>query len=455
MATCRLRHFSISTTLFVLDDSWCLMKLTRSFFNIYFIIILSFILFSWLMDEIWRSYLEQDIESYTGYKFMLVAIGDYLQKHPEEEWESIVKGTNEKYHLPLSLMNQQDATLLLTNKDRSSLSQGDIQVSYDDDDVRIFYSLKSTEQVLALGPAKMPTRPRLEAFVRVVILAILGLLILIWLWPISKDLDGLRHSAKKLGEGDFDSQAPKARSTMMASMVRTFNMMSERIKRLVNAHQELTNAVAHELRTPLARSKFALQMLESVKDEHKQLKYRQQITSDIVELEALINEMLVYASFDSDKPEFNVKPIELGRLIEDQIASHGHYQGRINFYNEMINPRVNCDAHFIMRAFTNYLTNAEKYGDNLIKVTLKQVDEHYQLIVEDNGEGIPEQLKPVLFDAFSRGETSRNKETGGFGLGLAIVCRIMEWHQGRAWVEDSKLGGAAFNLTWPINLEIK
>ena len=80
------------------------MKLSRSFFNIYFYVILVFIIFSWLMDEVWRSYVEQDIESYTGYKVMLEAVGDYLQKHPQDEWPELVKGASEKYQLPLGLM---------------------------------------------------------------------------------------------------------------------------------------------------------------------------------------------------------------------------------------------------------------------------------------------------------------------------------------------------------------
>lgn len=72
------------------------------------------------------------------------------------------------------------------------------------------------------------------------------------------------------------------------------------------------------------------------------------------------------------------------------------------------------------------------------------------ICVEDNGEGVSDEFKAVIFDAFSRGDQSRNRETGGFGLGLAIVARIMEWHQGEASISDSALGGAAFTLTWPV-----
>ena len=426
------------------------MKLSRSFFSIYFIVIASFIALSWLMDEVWNSYVEQDVESYTGYKFMLVAIGDYLGNHPEQQWPQIVDTTSQKFNLPLGLTPFENENQLLDQQARSTLSSGETFVYYHGDDVQLFHLLSDKQTLLTLGPAKMPTRPRLEAFIRVGLLVVLGGFILLWLWPISKDLDRLSESAIELSKGNFDSQVPSAKSSIMASMMRTFNMMSNKIKRLIEAHKELTNAVAHELRTPLARSKFALQMMERVDDKDKQARYRQQITNDIIELEELVNEMLVYASFDSDKPQIKVKSVDLAPLIQDQISSMAHYQGEILFDVDENIAAVECDGHFILRAVINYLNNAQKYGGNLIKVGLHINNEQCQISVADNGEGISEELKSKLFDAFARGDESRNKETGGFGLGLAIVTRIMEWHGGKAWVEDSHLGGACFYLQWPI-----
>lgn len=409
---------------------------------------------SYVLDEVWRSYLEQDIESYTGYKMMMHAIGDYLDNHPQSQWQNITENTAKKYEVPLTLKPFSAIQDETNRSERKSLRKGDTFVLYHDDDVMLFHLLSDKKTLLTLGPAQMPTRPRLEAVVRVTILGALGLLILFWLWPISKDLDGLRKSALELGKGKFDTRVEPAKSNMLSSLVSIFNMMAKRIERLVDAHKELSNAVAHELRTPLARSKFALQMLESFDDPQRQAKYRGQIASDIVELEALINEMLVYAAFDSDKPQLNIKPVNMQRLVEEQIEAHDHYSGSIEFKNKAMNSEVSCDEHFISRVLTNFITNAEKYGNDIISITFAMADDKYQLIVEDNGSGVCEELKPVLFDAFSRGDESRNKETGGFGLGLAIVARIMEWHQGNAWVEDSELGGAKFVVEWPQTINV-
>ncbi|PHR84925.1 MAG: two-component sensor histidine kinase [Colwellia sp.] len=428
----------------------------RSFFSLYFLIISTFIIFSWLLDNVWNSYIEQDVESYTGYKTMLIAVGDYVQKHPQHEWETLVEQTGKRYQLPLKLISLSTFDAM-EHKDHHALKEDATHVYYYDDMVILHYLIPNTESVITLGPAKMPTRPRIKAIYRVCILAFFGVIIFIWLWPISRDLEQLKKATSEFGQGNFKASAPIAKSTMMAPMMKSFNMMAERIKRLIDAHKELTGAVSHELRTPLARSKFALQMLSTVKDEDKRQKYQQQISNDVCELEELINEMLIYAAFDSDRPELSFTNENIHDLVEKQITSHEQLVTKIEFIDNAPNLFAICDDHFIDRALNNFISNAIKYGAGKVRVTISLLDSDNdkepslcRICIEDNGEGVSDEFKAVIFDAFSRGDQSRNRETGGFGLGLAIVTRIMEWHQGEASIADSEMGGAAFTLTWPI-----
>ncbi|MBL4909327.1 MAG: two-component sensor histidine kinase [Alteromonadaceae bacterium] len=425
------------------------MRLGRTFFSLYFLIIATFIIFSWLLDEVWSSYLEQDIESYTGYKTMLAAVGDYLQQHPEEQWPALVAKTAKKYQLPLSLVSLKS----LTKKDPihlKSLQQGNTHVYYSDDEVVIHYRIEQSPYVLNLGPAKMPSRPRYEAIIRILIFILLGFVIFIWVWPLSKDLDALKKATISFGKGEFNSQAANAKTTTVAPMINAFNMMAARIKRLIDAHKELTSAVSHELRTPLARTKFALQMLSTIKEESKREKYLQQIHNDVNELDELINEMLIYAAFDSDKPKLTIDKTNIAELVTELVNHYEQFTGVLTIENKVQNLMIECDQHFITRALHNYISNAIKYGNNRILIKLFTLSNTLVICVEDNGEGVSDEFKAVIFDAFSRGDQSRNKETGGFGLGLAIVKRIIEWHGGHVNVEDSKLGGAAFSFILPI-----
>jgi len=432
----------------------------RSFFSLYFVIIFSFIIFSWLLDNVWNSYLEQDIESYTGYKTMLQAVGDFALKHPKDEWPEIIKGTAKRYNLPLELISLK-AVDAIDHEAHNTLKHEYTHVYYYDDKVILHYLIPNTDAVITLGPTKIPTRPRMKAIYRVGILAVLGLIILIWLWPMSRDLERLKKATSEFGKGNFNTNAPKAKSTMVAPMIYSFNMMAGRIKRLIDAHKELTHAVSHELRTPLARSKFALQMLSTSEDKEKQQKYQRQIANDICELENLINEMLIYAAFDSDMPELTFKEEIINNLITKQIAEYQEFSDNIELIDNTNNSAVICDSYFIDRALNNFISNGIKYGAGKVRITVSIVESQLNnkrqaktkwcnICVEDNGIGVSDEFKSVIFDAFSRGDQSRNRETGGFGLGLAIVTRIMEWHHGKASVADSELGGAAFTLSWPI-----
>ncbi len=430
------------------------MKLGRSFFHLYFFIISTFIVFSWALDEVWTSYLEQDIESYTGYKAMLITLGDYVKIHPSDEWNGIVANAAKRLDLPLKLMSIKEVEEI-DHSHHYELINNKIHIYYFNSKVVIDYLIDDASSVITLGPAKMPTRPRIEAAYRVIIMASLAVIIYIWLWPISRDLELLKKATKDFGRGNFKVKAPAAKSTMIAPMIYSFNMMAARIKRLIDAHKELSSAVSHELRTPLSRTKFALQMLNNVKSEQKRTKYQQLISNDVRELEELINEMLIYAAFDNDKPEVNITATDIHELVKIQIASHDQFVESIDLIDRAPDLIVCCDGHFIDRALNNLISNAIKYGAGKVRVTISEKNSFCSLCVEDNGEGVRDEFKSVIFDPFSRGDQSRNRETGGFGLGLAIVTRIMEWHKGQASITDSELGGAAFIITWPVKTSEK
>jgi len=423
------------------------MNISRSFFSLYFFVIAIFVIASWILDEAWNSYIEQDVESYTGYQMMLRAVGDYMVQHPEENWSKVADGVSKKYQVPLKLISS--AQLAGRDELSNQLKDNDIHIYYDDEKVMLYYWIANTDSILEFGPAKLPSRPNLKAYVRAILLLALGALLFIWVWPMSRDLNHLKYSTNQLADGNFETRVPEAKSSMVKPMVNTFNMMAQKVKQLLEAHKELTNAVAHELRTPLARSKFALQILEGIDDLEKRAKYQEQIKSDIGELEALINEMLLYSSMENTQPDMLFESTNINDIVQAQVEQYQHYQGDIEL---VANTAVyaECDGHFIDRALNNYIANAVKYGHDKIRISIEKDEEFCTLTVEDNGEGVSDQFKAVVFDAFSRGDESRNRETGGFGLGLAIVSRIMHWHGGLAGIKDSDLGGAAFYLKWPL-----
>ncbi|QOL25164.1 ATP-binding protein [Thalassotalea sp. LPB0316] len=425
------------------------MKLGRTFFSLFLLIVFSLLTIIWFLDQAWHIYLEQDLDSYTGHKVALSVVEERLLELPEEQWPDEIARLNEKFQVNLS-MRLMPTIKKLTKDDQDNLAKGKTYIYLNGDDVMIHHLVSQTEQVLILGPMKIPTRPELATLGRILILVMFGLLIFFWLWPMSRDLDALDKAAREIANSNFDVQAPKAMTSAIEPLTKTFNMMAVRLKNLINAHKELTSAVAHELRTPLARSRFALQMLESASDEEKRSKYIHQIDSDNKELDELINELLIYSTLESDRPQLKFTDYKLIDVVNSHLEKYEQYHGSIEVNNHVGNLHVECDKHFIDRALANYINNAIKYGDDQIVINLSQEGEEVIIDVEDNGKGVDDEIKPTVFEAFTRADKSRNKDKGGFGLGLAIVERIMQWHQGQVAVDDSELGGAKFRLKFPI-----
>lgn len=425
------------------------MNLGRSFFSLYFLIISCFGAMNWVLDEFWSMHVEQKVESYTGYKTLLKAINENLNRFPVSQWKSRIELTKDRYDLPLLLVKNRDIDALVPNL--KSLVTKDFTVYYDDNKITLFHQIKGQDFSLVMGPIKSPTRPRTQALIRMFLVILLGIVIFVWVWPISKDLDRLDNSVKEFGQGDFNAKISHGSSVLVKPMMNTFNMMAARINGLIEAHKELTNAVSHELRTPLARSKFALEVLRGTVDEDVRQDYINKIACDVEELETLVNELLVYAAFENEQPNMSIVKGNLYELVKYQVDSFANFEGEMEFLCEHKSFTAEYDAHFINRALSNLITNALKYGNGKIRIGLTLENKTCSICVEDNGPGIDEEFKKVIFDAFSRHDESRTRDTGGFGLGLAIVSKIMQWHHGNAFIEDSELGGAKFIMSWPIN----
>ena len=138
---------------------------------------------------------------------MLLALSNFTEKHPQEQWQDIIAGAAEQWQMPLKLMSEQQVKEISHQK-HDVISENNTHIYYDDNEVEIHHRINNTSAVIVLGPAKMPTRPRMEALIRVVLLASLACLLFFWLRPLSRDLDQLRKTAIEFGEESFDVVAP-------------------------------------------------------------------------------------------------------------------------------------------------------------------------------------------------------------------------------------------------------
>ncbi|MCF2857650.1 ATP-binding protein [Pseudoalteromonas sp. SMS1] len=346
----------------------------------------------------------------------------------------------------LNIINVNDIAWFEEQLER--LNQGEIVISFDaNDHYQLSMLLEDGQHLVQLGPYA----PQSSSFFaqygfRLISFAILALLLMLWLRPLWRDLTQLKYITTKLATGQLDIETQPSRFSAISTLTQQIQKLALQTASLMQNQKHLVNAVSHELRTPLARLKFALAMLAA-----KDPKQIQAMSNDVLEMELLIDEMLSYARLEFSEREMQKRTFDFSKLVAESIAktqSTTHKKLQFNIQEDLY---VFGNSHYLCRVLQNLLQNADKYGAQVIDIHLTvNRDENLHLKVSDDGPGIPYDKRENVFSPFIRLETSRSKETGGFGLGLAIVAKILSWHDGRCWVSDSSLGGAAFNITLPL-----
>ncbi|MBK7355773.1 ATP-binding protein [Propionivibrio sp.] len=437
-------------------------SLSRLFFNFYLLVMGSFVVIAFFADFVISAAVKGITDDYTS-RFMqgtIVLIEDELFRKPRSEWPNTIKALDNKFSYRLEIVDRW--SLKLSKKQAEKLDAGELAIDSDRD--ILYHRLKLTPKILVVGPLSPdanPDRPRalpLELRIHLLTWSLISLIlaIAVWLWvrPVWRDLETLRQTARALGEGHFETRAPNARNQAFDLLTETLNGMAERIQRLIATQKELSSAISHELRTPIARMRFALEMLSEADDCTDRQRLMQMMDVDLDELDSLIDSSLTYARFEREQPELQLSSVELLPWIEDEVDSMrilgGAIQIAVDNSGLPVGQRVELDQKSMPYAVTNLLRNAIKYAKSKIVISAEVVGDRICLHVDDDGIGIPPEERKRVFYAFTRLDRSRDRATGGYGLGLAIVRLVLEQHGGSATVEESPLGGARFTLSWPL-----
>jgi signal transduction histidine kinase len=291
-------------------------------------------------------------------------------------------------------------------------------------------------------------------FTWVVECSLYALAILLWLRLFWRDLRRLVDASEKIGAGAFEHDVELRRASALKPLGDSFNRMSARIKGLVTSHKDLTNAVSHELKTPLSRLRFAISLVPDAPTTEERDRLLGKMQHDVDELDALVQEMLVYSRLERDAPAITLSEIAveswLPNAVDDEIEA-AHVDGvsiPITVHSDVTDAA--CEPRFMARAVRNLVRNALRFAKSKVEVTVTRQDDRFRIHVDDDGPGIPATERDRLFVPFSRLDQSRSRDSGGTGLGLAIVKRVAQWHAGDALIGESPLGGARITIDWPV-----
>lgn len=274
---------------------------------------------------------------------------------------------------------------------------------------------------------------------------------------VVKPLEAMSVAARRITGGDLDIQLPESTVMEIADVRAAFQAMGKGLRESLIRQSELEeerrffiSSIAHDLRTPLFALRGFLTRLERGGNPEKAARYAAICSKKAEQLERLVSDLFSYGQMSSLEQLLRPKPLDIRALFEDIAEDYLPLarEKEIELTYEV--PAESCDllvdAHLLRRAIGNLIDNALRYSpaNSNITIRLRMEETRAHFTVEDTGPGIPEQQLPHIFDAFYRGDDSRNLEYGGTGLGLTIARRILRAHNGDLVAGNRSQGGAVF-----------
>ncbi len=242
----------------------------------------------------------------------------------------------------------------------------------------------------------------------------------------------LKQSAEQFGQGDFSTRVNLRRRDEFGKVAQAFNNMADRIEMLMTAERRLLQDVSHELRSPLARLEFAVELARTSPNREAAM---DRIKKEVNRLSTLVAELLQVTRAEGDPASRNLEEISLDHLVRDLIDDSTVESEARGCHLELdcSTPiQILGDRELLRRAVENVLRNAIRFApqSTAVCVNVSRHDGKAVISVRDFGPGVPPEALPMLFRPFYRVESDRNRTSGGVGLGLAIAKRAISLHQG-------------------------
>jgi len=301
-------------------------------------------------------------------------------------------------------------------------------------------------------PAWLKHLPMLQVITALIIVALLTAFVT---WRITHPLRKLKQATDSFARGNLDIRLPdrvECRKDEIGEVGLAFNHMAERISLLVSNQQRLFRDISHELRTPLARQQIALELLaRKLPDTEHQSLHR--IEREIERMNALIDQVLTLLRLEQNDQSPSIEAYDLSDLLY-KLTQDAQFETQSKDQIHLQQPEKNPltgQPELVSRAVENILRNAIRYTPDDGRVFL-QVDMHKDTVViriEDEGEGVPEDSLKHLFEPFYRVEASRNQQSGGYGVGMAIAEQAIRAQGGRIEASNRSSGGLRVDITLP------
>lgn len=267
--------------------------------------------------------------------------------------------------------------------------------------------------------------------------------------PLAKRLAVLNVAAQQFAAGNTQSRIKTSRFTYIKNVEKTFNSMAEQIEKLVAENKLMASSLSHDIRTPIACLRFGLDAAFDCDDKVKVKHYLTRMEHDLDHMESMLKSYLAFATLEQNANKITYTETNLKNYLEaiiDQLTPKLH-ANQINITLNCNEQIVYADLHWLARAITNLINNACDFAHHQVFISAQYNDKYIIITVEDDGPGVTHENHKKIFSPFFRASTHRNRSDKSYGLGLAIVEKVAQWHQGTVEVSKSELlNGACFTL---------
>jgi signal transduction histidine kinase len=273
---------------------------------------------------------------------------------------------------------------------------------------------------------------------------------------ITQPIDRLRSATHELADGKLETRVPDEvtrRGDELGQLGRSFNEMAERLQRLLEAQRQLLRDVSHELRSPLARLRIASELAR----EDSGSTHFDRIEQEAGRLEELIAQVLLVARLDSPMSATTREPVDI-TAIAQEVCEDAELEATARKVRIVSNLKDGCTVSgkpdLLQSAIENVVRNAVRYTavETSVEVEARCDASEWRIVVVDHGPGVPEDQLAVIFQPFHRVSSARERDTGGYGLGLAIAERAVKAHGGTITAQNVEGGGLRVEIKLPTLL---
>ncbi len=296
-------------------------------------------------------------------------------------------------------------------------------------------------------------RPQVSTFLPYYFLVIGATSVLCWLASIGviSPIRRIAATIARFGHGDLTTRVHTSRMDEIGQLGRSFNQMAERLERLIASERRLLGDISHEIRSPLARLKFAVKLARTAPDPKGAL---DRIERDVDRITALVADIVEITFIEGDPTVQDMGMLSVGEIIDDIVrdcALEAQFRDCSISVSGSLHGRVLGNRELLRRAVENVVRNAIRYApqQSEIHLALSETAREASIAVRDFGPGVPEDTLKRIFDPFFRVEEARDTNGGGSGMGLSIAKRAVQLHHG-CIVAENAAPGLRIRITIPL-----